>query len=108
MIRTEVFGLEPLCPECEGADESEGDSERRRTTDRVHSSIFRGFQRPHGCGEGLLQVASSIAFLSFPVNSIAFVIDSTSHFTSPGETTISKPPFSLTNTPTATLERVLI
>ena len=26
-IRTEVFGLEPLCPECEGADESEGDSE---------------------------------------------------------------------------------
>ena len=22
MIRTEVFGLEPLCPECEGADES--------------------------------------------------------------------------------------
>ena len=27
MIRTEVFGLEPLCPECEGADESEGDSE---------------------------------------------------------------------------------
>ena len=30
MIRTEVFGLEPLCPECEGADESEGDSEPQK------------------------------------------------------------------------------
>ena len=27
LIRTEVFGLEPPCPECEGADESEGESE---------------------------------------------------------------------------------
>ena len=30
MIRTEVFGLEPLCPECEGADESERDSEPQK------------------------------------------------------------------------------
>ena len=30
MIRTEVFGLEPLCPECEGADESEGDSKPQK------------------------------------------------------------------------------
>ena len=30
MIRTEVFGLEPLCPECEGADEAEGDSEPQK------------------------------------------------------------------------------
>ena len=30
MIRTEVFWLEPLCPECEGEDRSEGDSEPQK------------------------------------------------------------------------------
>ena len=29
LVRTDILGLEPLCPECEGADESEGDSEQR-------------------------------------------------------------------------------
>ena len=29
-VRTQVFGLEPLCPECEGTDESEDDSEPQK------------------------------------------------------------------------------